>query len=95
MDIQYLSAFHAIGETGSFRKAAEKLHVTQPAISYQIQRLEDQLQAPLFERLGRRVVLTAAGNRLFAFCSRYFAELENLIEELSDNRPARTAPLSN
>lgn len=69
------------------------MHVTQPAISYQIQRLEDQLQAPLFERLGRRVVLTAAGKRLYAFCSRYFAELENLIEELNENLPARKAPL--
>jgi DNA-binding transcriptional LysR family regulator len=92
-DIQFLQAFHAICETGSFRKAAEKMHVTQPAISYQIQKLEDQLRVALFERLGRRIVLTAAGNRLNGFCSRFFAELENLSEELGDNLPARTAPL--
>lgn len=92
-DSKYLHAFYAICEAGSFHGAAEKLHVTQPAVSYQIQKLEEGLQASLFERVGRRIVRTPAGERLYDFCSRYFMELEQLSAEIGDNLPARTAPL--
>lgn len=64
MDTQHLQAFVAIAEQGSFSAAAEKLHLTQPAISKRIGLLEDQLGTRLFDRVGRQVILTQAGNIL-------------------------------
>jgi DNA-binding transcriptional LysR family regulator len=64
MDTQHLQAFVAIAEQGSFSAAAEKLHLTQPAISKRIALLEDQLGTRLFDRVGRQVMLTPAGKIL-------------------------------
>lgn len=61
MDTQHLQAFVAIAETGSFSAAAERLHLTQPAVSKRISILEQQLEKPLFDRIGRKVSLTQAG----------------------------------
>jgi DNA-binding transcriptional LysR family regulator len=66
MDTQHLQAFVAIAETGSFSAAAERLHLTQPAISKRIALLEEQLKSSLFDRIGRQVVLTQAGQVLLS-----------------------------
>ena len=66
MVIQHLQAFVAIAENGSFSAAAERLHLTQPAISKRIALLEEQLKAPLFDRIGRQVALTQAGQLLLS-----------------------------
>lgn len=66
MDTQHLQAFVAIAETGSFSAAAERLHLTQPAISKRIALLEEQLKTSLFDRIGRQVVLTQAGQVLLS-----------------------------
>jgi DNA-binding transcriptional LysR family regulator len=64
MDTQHLQAFVAIAESGSFSAAGERLHLTQPAISKRIALLEEQLKVPLFDRIGRQVLLTQAGTLL-------------------------------
>lgn len=64
MDIAALQAFLAIAETGSFSRAAERIYLTQPAISKRIALLEHELGAALFDRVGRRVQLTPAGHAL-------------------------------
>ena len=64
MDTQQLLAFIAVAESGSFSQAADKLHLTQPAISKRIALLEQQLAAPLFDRISKRVALTEAGKVL-------------------------------
>jgi len=64
MDLANLTAFIAIAETGSFSGAAERLFLTQPAISKRIAGLEQQLDVRLFDRLGREVTLTEAGRAL-------------------------------
>ncbi len=64
MDLANLNAFIAIAETGSFSTAAERLHLTQPAVSKRIAGLEQQLNVRLFDRLGREVGLTEAGRAL-------------------------------
>jgi DNA-binding transcriptional LysR family regulator len=64
MDTQHLQAFVAIAESGSFSAAGERLHLTQPAVSKRIALLEEQLKTPLFDRIGRQVVLTPAGSLL-------------------------------
>ncbi|MBP8202433.1 LysR family transcriptional regulator [Pseudomonas sp. TMP25] len=64
MDLATLNAFIAIAELGSFSEAAERLHLTQPAVSKRIASLELQLNVRLFDRLGREVSLTEAGRAL-------------------------------
>ncbi|WP_437881273.1 LysR family transcriptional regulator [Pseudomonas sp. LRF_L74] len=64
MDLANLNAFIAIAESGSFSEAAERLHLTQPAVSKRIASLEQQLDMRLFDRLGREINLTEAGRAL-------------------------------
>lgn len=64
MDTQNLKAFMLVAETGSFSSAAEKLHLTQPAVSKRIALLEQQLGSELFDRIGRTIDLTEAGRSL-------------------------------
>ncbi len=76
MDIQNLKAFMLVAETGSFSAAAEKLHLTQPAVSKRIALLEEQLEANLFDRIGRNVSLTEAGSALLPHAKNVQQELE-------------------
>ena len=64
LDTQSLQAFLAVAESNSFSRAAEQLHLTQPAVSKRIATLEAQIGARLFDRIGRRVTLTEAGQVL-------------------------------
>ncbi|MGM0542676.1 MAG: LysR family transcriptional regulator [Pseudomonadota bacterium] len=64
MDTQSLQAFLAVADTQSFSRAAEQLHLTQPAVSKRIATLEFQVGRPLFDRIGRRIALTEAGSVL-------------------------------
>ncbi|MGL6094955.1 MAG: LysR family transcriptional regulator [Fimbriiglobus sp.] len=64
MELHRLRYFVAVAETGSFTRAAEREGVTQPSLSQQILELEKSLNTRLFDRLGRKVVLTAAGEQL-------------------------------
>ncbi len=64
MDLANLNAFIAVAETGGFSLAADRLHLTQPAISKRIAALEQQLDVRLFDRLGREIGLTEAGRAL-------------------------------
>jgi DNA-binding transcriptional LysR family regulator len=64
MDTQNLRAFALVARSGSFSAAAEKLHLTQPAVSKRVAILEQQLGTGLFDRIGRHVGLTEAGRAL-------------------------------
>ncbi len=64
MDIQNLQAFLLVAEEGSFSLAAERLHLTQPAVSKRIALLEQGLGSALFDRIGRHTTLTEAGQAL-------------------------------
>lgn len=77
MDTHSLSAFLEVAETGSFSKAGERLHLSQPAISKRIAALEAALATPLFNRVGRRIDLTDAGRTLLPYARRVLAELED------------------
>lgn len=80
--ISYLPTFLAVCEEGGFHRAAERLHLSQPAVSYQIRMLEEAVQVPLFERTGRGVVLTERGKLLRDFCRRMLADLDALQNQL-------------
>lgn len=77
MEIRQLRYFVAVAEEKNFRRAAERLHVAQPALSQQIRKLEHQLRTPLLERTTRRVELTDAGSVLLETGRRVLAEAEH------------------
>ncbi|MGA9470562.1 MAG: LysR family transcriptional regulator, partial [Candidatus Macondimonas sp.] len=64
MDLNALVAFVAVASEGSFSRAAANLYLTQPAISKRIAALEQDLGAPVFDRIGRGIALTEAGRAL-------------------------------
>ena len=73
MDTRQLAAFCAVVERKSFSEAAERLGVTQPAVSQQIRSLEERVGQQLLDRSGRRVEPTEAGNRLYRSAQRLLA----------------------
>ena len=80
MNIRHLRAFATIADTGGFARAATVLHLSQPALSRQIQALEGDLGVPLFDRIGRRAQLTSQGEDLLRRGRRLLAEAESLGE---------------
>jgi DNA-binding transcriptional LysR family regulator len=85
MDTRQLAAFCAVVERKSFSQAAERLGVTQPAVSLQIRSLEQRLGRQLLDRSGRRVEPTEAGLRLYASAQRLLQAEEQLHEELESD----------
>lgn len=81
MELRQLEYFLAVAETGHFTRAAQEMHVSQPALSQQIKKLEAELETPLFHRLGRGVELTETGRLLLP-------RAEQVLAELSDARTA-------
>ncbi|WP_097461583.1 LysR family transcriptional regulator [Mangrovitalea sediminis] len=82
MDLQSLSTFVAVVDSGSFSAAAETLHLTQPAISKRLAALEQQLDHQLIDRSHRQVRLTEAGQRLLPHARRILDELHNARQQL-------------
>lgn len=88
MSDRRLQVFHAVARLLSFTKAAEVLHMTQPAVTFQIRQLEDQFDTRLFDRTHNRVSLTEAGQIVFEYAEKIFelySEMENAIREMTDD----------
>lgn len=83
MEIKQLRTFLAVAACGSVTRAAEKLHIVQPALSRQIQMLEDDLGTPLFQRMGHGMQLTEAGHLLVVRAKKALQELELAKQEIS------------
>lgn len=80
MEIKYLQTFKTILETGSFQKAAARLNYAQSTVTMQMQLLEQELSVKLFEKIGRRMVLTQSGSDLLPFINTALeavAQMEN------------------
>ncbi len=84
MDTQLLEAFLAVAETGSFSAAAERVHITQPAISKRIAQLEGILGRRLFDRISRTISLTEAGRALLPRAERILLELRATRQAIQD-----------
>jgi DNA-binding transcriptional LysR family regulator len=82
MDTRQLQAFCAVVERRSFSQAAERLGVTQPAVSLQVRALEKRLGTQLLDRSGRRVEPTEAGLRLYRGAQRLLQLEEELVNEI-------------
>ncbi len=88
-----LRAFHHVAVCGGFSRAAEDLHLTQPAISDQVRKLEEEYDILLFNRHHRQVTLTEAGERLLAITRRLFDSEAQALEFLTENRALRSGHL--
>jgi DNA-binding transcriptional LysR family regulator len=84
MEIRQLRAFVAIAELGTFTAAALRVHVTQAAISMQIRQLENELNARLFVRAPRRVMLTEAGEQLLHRARQILRDHDAALEEIAE-----------
>ncbi len=84
MDLAQLRSFRAIARLGSFRKAADELHLAQPSLSQQIRRLEAELGVPLFDRSRRPVALTESGQLLLARAASILRTVDETVAELRD-----------
>lgn len=82
--LDQLRILKAIAEEGSFKRAADSLYVSQPAVSLQVQNLERQLDVPLFDRGGRRAQLTEAGHLLLSYGDRILTLCEETCRAIED-----------
>lgn len=82
VEFKQLRYFVAIAESSSFSKAAQKLFISQPALSQQISKLEEQMGIPLIERNTRSVQLTAAGRTLYLRATQLMQEMENMMQSV-------------
>src|SRR6266700_2874338 len=80
MDLRRLRTFVAVAELGTVSKAALHLHISQSALSRQISDLEQELRVGLFDRVGRRLVLTAIGEELLGDCRIVLGQVRSLGE---------------
>lgn len=88
MELRHLRYFVALAECLSFTRAAERVHVTQSTLSHQIRQLEEELGRDLFERIGKRVVLTEAGETFLAYAAKALREVDQGLSDLSRSAEA-------
>ncbi len=84
LTLQQLKLFEAVARNNSFTRAAEELFLTQPAVSIQVQRLEDNVGLPLFDQIGKRIFLTKAGQILYDTSRDLLARLETMKKAVTD-----------
>lgn len=90
LNYHHLRYFWAVAKEGGLRKAAEKLHVSQPTISAQIAALEDVLEEKLFRRGGRALALTEAGHRVMSYAEEIFSLGQELVDAARQQPFARS-----
>jgi DNA-binding transcriptional LysR family regulator len=93
LDWDKLRIFHTAAESGSFTHAAEKLGMSQSAVSRQISALEDDLRLKLFIRHARGLVLTEVGEQLFRTAHRMHWELQQVETQMTESQDEPTGPL--
>jgi DNA-binding transcriptional LysR family regulator len=94
MDTDSLKAFLAVADQQSFSLAAEQLYITQPAVSKRIAALENQLNCKLFDRIGRNVHLTEAGQALLPQSRRILQDIKEAVRSIQDLRGSVSGRLS-
>jgi DNA-binding transcriptional LysR family regulator len=87
--LRQLKVFEAVATHLSFSRAAEELHLTQPAVSMQVQALAEQAGLPLFEQMGKKIFLTSAGEELLRHARRIAQQLREADEAVAAIRGAK------
>ena len=87
MEHRQLKTFQTVATLLSFNRAAAQLHYAQSSVSAHIQALEDELGVPLFDRIGRKVVLTEAGEKLLGYASRIMDLTNETISQVTGTEP--------
>src|SRR3982750_1167884 len=82
LELRHLRLVAGIADAGSMTGAADQLHLTQSALSHQLRDIEGRIGTPFFARVGRRMVLTAAGRRMLETARRVLGELDRAEEEI-------------
>ena len=93
MDLRQLEMFRAVAEQGTFTRAADRLHVSQSAVSRQVQLLEDELGGVLLRRSARGVTLTEAGELLLRMTQRVERDVEEALAEISQTHALKRGRL--
>jgi LysR family hydrogen peroxide-inducible transcriptional activator len=94
MELHQLRYFCAIADTGSFSRAAQQTHVSQPSLSQQIGKLEDELGTRLFDRLGRSVRLTELGKSFLPRAQAVLRDLESARNDIVEKKTSITGLIS-
>lgn len=81
LNLRDIRALVAVAEAGSFTRAAKQLHLSQPALTVQIRRLEEAIGARLFDRNSRHVALTPTGRELLPLLRKSLADMENVLRD--------------
>src|SRR5581483_7683454 len=89
LDIRHLRYFLAVAEAGSFSRAADRLGISQPSVSQQMRDLEAELRVSLFQRRGKRILLTPSGQVFQEHARAILRQLEHFLEELA-SEPGRS-----
>lgn len=93
LNFNHLRYFWAVAHEGSLTRAAERLHLSQSSLSVQLQKLEHQIGHPLFDRIGRKLVLTEAGQIALDYADRVFDAGEELLSTLGERATDRRQTL--
>lgn len=86
MDLHYLKIFNTVAQEQSFTKASEILHISQPALSIQIKKLEEQIELKLFNKIGNKIYLSENGEMLYEYTQKLFALVEEIENNLSNKK---------
>jgi LysR family transcriptional regulator for metE and metH len=89
VELRDLELLETVAEVGTLTAAAERLYVSQPALSQRLARLEDRLGSPLFHREGRKLIATAAGVRMLSSARAVLAELRSAERDIRELRAGR------
>lgn len=85
MDLHYLEIFNTVAKYTSFKKASEILHISQPALSIQVKKLESQTGVKLFDKIGNKIYLSEAGSLLYSYTQKIFAIVEEMEHNISNH----------
>ena len=83
LTLRQLQCFRAVAQNLSFTRAADQLHLTQPAVSMQVRQLEQQTGIALTEQIGKRIYLTDAGQEVFRYASSILQQVDEMDDVLN------------
>jgi DNA-binding transcriptional LysR family regulator len=93
LTLRQMKVFEAVARLGSYTRAAEELHLTQPAVSMQIKQLEENTGLPLFEQLGKKIYLTQAGQEMHHYCRSIAQQLDEVDKVMAEMKGVKRGRL--